>query len=119
MTCFYFGAWSRNKVGHFLYAPGGWTARRNEMALPFRPHILDAGLLPQEGEQAEGHIVRAVIGNWTVLTFWDRSADSRGQSNSAFVFDAVAPTEDLLAVARVQFPEVFNRFTFELKECPK
>lgn len=118
MTCFYFGAWSRDRLGHYLYAPGGSTSRRNEAALPFDPRILDAGLLPPEqGQQEEGRIARAVIGNWCVLAFWDRSADSRFQSNSAFVFDAVAPTEQLLAIAREQFPEVFKRFTFELKEC--
>lgn len=115
MKCFYFGAWSRGHLGHFLYLPGGsLVGREVERQIPFATHILDSGLLPQVGSQTQCVVHRSVINGWTVLTFWDRSGDSRGSSNSSFILQGEHATEAGLAFARELFPTVFARFTFPL-----
>lgn len=119
MKSFYFGAWGKSQLGHHLHAPGGSSSSRYERLLPFKPHILDAALLPprEDGEQVEGIVHRSVINGWTVLSFWDRSADSRFSSSSAFVLEGVHDFAGGLNAARVAFPEIFTRFGFELQEA--
>lgn len=117
MKCFYFGAWSKDRLGHYLHAPGGSTSRMYEEMLPFACSILDSRLLPN-GEEVEGRVQRSVINGWTVLSFWDRSADSRGKSNSAFVMEGVHDSNTVIRVAREQFPAVFERFSFPLQLPP-
>jgi hypothetical protein len=111
---YYFGAWSKDNLGHFLYAPGGSTSRRHEDELPFDHCILDASLLDRRKPQEEGRYRMVVMSGWTVLTFWDRSADSRLGSNSAFVARGVHHAKDLIDMAREAFPSVFERFKFPL-----
>lgn len=126
MRVFYFGVWSPNQLGHYLYEPSGRMAGREaERALPFKMHILDTGLLPDIGPCTEGFIHRSVINGWTVLTFWDRSGDSRGNSNSSFIIEGDHQAEAALAIAKAAFPSIFSRFTFvliidaPLKQPPK
>lgn len=119
MTCLYFGVWEAGEAGHYLYRPGGSFAGRDaERSLPFAPHILDSNLLPQEGEQREGVVHRCVINGWTVLTFWDRSGDSRGCSNSAFIIEGEHATVAGLDIARERFPTIVTRFKFPLVPKP-
>lgn len=115
MRCFYFGVWDKGGAGHYLHVPGGTASRREaERVLPFAMHILDSHLLPQEGPQTEGIVYRSLINGWTVLSFWDRSGDSRGRSNSAFIMDGDYATLAGLAIARERFPAIFARFGFAL-----
>lgn len=113
----YFGAWSSDQVGHYLYQPGGDRSSRTERYLPFRATILDAGLLPQSGEATEGLFRRNVINGWTVLSFWDRSADNRPGSNSSFLIEGDVSAADGLDAARKAFPECFARFEFDLRQA--
>lgn len=99
----YFGAWSAENLGHYLYSPDGRTIWRADW-LPFRPTILDAGLLNPFGSQEQSKARRVLIGGWTVVTFWDRSADSRMGSNSAFIVDSEMCFLNVMALAGQAFP---------------
>lgn len=115
--CLYFGVWRKPAPGHYLYNPdGGWADGRR---LPFLESILDAGLLPQKEPQYEGYLHRALIGGWTILSFWDRSGDSRPGSNSSFLVRGEHSTADALEHARAAFPHQFARFNFPLQETAR
>jgi hypothetical protein len=109
---FYFGCWDRS--GHFLVTPGGRHVYDNPKDFPVREGILDGGLLPPFQPQVEGRAVLVHLSGWTILSFWDRSVDTRGGCSSSFVMrgtlDFVAATQR----ARERFPQVWNRYTFEV-----
>ncbi len=120
MQVYYFGVWNAGQTGHHLHTRSGrFASRDTERALPFALHILDSNLLPQEGDQVQGVVHRSVINGWTVLTFWDRSGDSRGNSNSAFVLEGEHTADAGLAIAREMFPHIFGRFTFAVEPVRK
>ena len=52
---------------------------------------------------------------WTLIAFWDRSGDSRPGSHSTFVIHADIPSQELFALARAQWPEIFNRRGFPIR----
>lgn len=116
VEAYYFGC--NKQAGHYFYTPGMDGVRERVPAnLPQLWQIkYDGGLLPQQSKQIEGATSIHHLNGWTMIGFWDRSVDNRGNSNSAFFFDA----EDLefgtaLALAKHLFPEVFARFNFEVK----
>lgn len=51
---------------------------------------------------------------WTAVAFWDRSVDSRPGSNSAFLVHALVTKEELLQMARKQWPGVWEQPGFPL-----
>jgi hypothetical protein len=117
---FYFGRIPEDYSGHILYDQNLRPVRSEEPRdLPFSSCILDGGLLPPYRPQTEG---RAMLIHflgmpespsiWTVLTFWDRSVDHRGNSCSAFVFRGNLTFTDACTKAREVFPRVWQRFTF-------
>lgn len=109
----YFGCW--NEPGHYLYDRDGRRHFEPRRGVPFRYTILDAGLLPPDGPATEGVCHRAQIGGWTIISFWDRSIDSRPGSNSSFLCPGDFTFEEMLAAARMFYPQICERFTFELK----
>ena len=115
--CFYFGVWGKGASGHYLHAPGGSKLSRDaeRQHIPFAMHILDSHLIPPMIPEIEGVVFRSVINGCTVLSFWDRSGDSRGKSNSAFVLADSLESAEAVRLARIAFPEVFARFTFKLQ----
>lgn len=52
---------------------------------------------------------------WTVLSMWDRSGDSRGNSNSSFLTVGVFTAEEMWALAERDFPTIVKRIR-EFKE---
>ena len=120
----YFGCESKSHIGHFLYVPGMRSAYRLENDLPealrdwrldgtFAPHLPDCKKRYCECVRGvEGRATLQVVDGWTVLAFWDRSADSRGASNSAFLVRGVHEFEDAVRRARDAFPTVWERFGF-------
>lgn len=77
---------------------------------------LDGGLLPPK-DQREGQIVYERKDGWAVVSFWDRSADRRENSNSAFLAQAELNAVELLRAAREQWPEIFSRRMFPVLNC--
>jgi hypothetical protein len=119
MRIFFFGVWAPNRVGHYLYDANGRDCEpRLPDDFPMRPMRLDTGLLPFKGEQVEGLATHLYLNGWSIITFWDRSGDSRPGSNSAFVIDGLHSFADCCTIAREKFPSIWARFKFEVVTAP-
>lgn len=118
---YYFGCIKES--GHYL-----WTRRGNRLYehdpdlkdhFPLQIHILDGGLIPPATWiHPQGHAFLAHINGWTVISFNDSSVDKRGGSCSAFVIQGIRTFENALAVSKRVYPEIFARFTFEVRLAP-
>jgi hypothetical protein len=114
-TAFYFGCW--DGPGHFLHVPGGRTREHSlPPDFPLRFHILDGGLLPPNLPEVEGRATFIHINGWTVMSFWDRSVDTRGKCNSAFLFRGRLSFSEACHEAAEAFPSVWRRFKFPIVE---
>ena len=105
-TLYYFGCWDRS--GHYLWN-GPSSLSRHEKALPFQTKILDCGLLDPHKPQTQSHGVINVINGWTVLSFWDRTGDTRIGSNSAFIADCPMTFDEICQKAKETYPELWDR----------
>ena len=117
--------------GHIMHAAQspyhGREAYDEYDRFPFPWMNLDGQFAPRKAKTAgqyiggkgeefpQGQARLTHIKGWTVVSFWDRTGDSRGNSNTAFVFDERLSGEDALRIAREKFPELFARFTFEVE----
>lgn len=116
---YYFGRW--DQPGHGFHHPGGRSAFEAWDVVPWGTSI-DARLIPKEKrysldvnvQQPEGVAHLLHLRGWTALAWWDRSADSRGNSSSVFVFEDVLDYDTAMARARRLFPEVFARITYDV-----
>ena len=109
---FYFGCVGTS--GHYLHTPDLRTASR---AGPFTPAMLDTHYCPNPAtrEQPEGVARLTHFDGWTVLAFWDRSVDTRGNSHSTFVLRGTHAYDDAVRLAREAFPRVWSRYTFTVR----
>lgn len=106
---FYFG-WIQHG-GHWL----------ESTKLPKYPHYdstpwgkkIDGGLAPQP-DVVDGKIAEHHLDGWTAIAFWDRSGDRRPNSNTAFLVNCTMSVQELLGLARKQWPDVFSRPGFPL-----
>ena len=117
ITCYYFGVLDKSR-GHQLYA-GTWPVYEAILPrdFPVRPSALDGGFLPPRLPQKEGRAELLDINSqWTILTFWDRSADSRENSSSTFVIRGPVNFFAACEIARQHYPQVWDRFDFEVVE---
>lgn len=107
----YFGVWE-GQPGHYLYDRNGRLVRN----WPMLGKNLDIGFCPETGGyQREGVAALEHVNGWTVLAFWDRSGDKRGSSNSVFLAEGKLTFEEMVARAQEEFPEVWERFTFNVQ----
>ena len=105
----YFGC--IGQPGHFMHvAPG----RRDYNAATPWGSTPDGTLCPDGERQVEGIAVLHHKNGWTALSFWDRSVDKRGGCNSNFFADQVLSFDEMVALARERFPQVWSRFPFEV-----
>ncbi len=112
---YFFGCLDRS--GHFLYEPPG---RAVDLRHPFE-HCIDSGLIPNPGgvrtqrdSRPDGQYHVAFTRDWTAVAFWDRSGDCRPMSNSVFLINEEVKGEELLALARIQWPQIFRRVGFPI-----
>jgi len=127
---FYFGCWSKEHIGHYLYDANGLRPRFNrrdggvtdhwETIIPWGFN-LDGGLtpLPRVFGLAAFHQLHSFAGSreekwWSALSWWDSSADTRPGSSSTFIMNEKESPSMLLALAREKFPTIFARFDFEV-----
>lgn len=108
----YFGAWG--EPGHYLWTMMKsriWNDRDLPDDFPLRWKSLDCSLLPPRQPETQGRCHVWHTKGWSILTFWDRTCDSRGGSCSAFVLKtSVQPTDkELVDTFREEFREVANR----------
>ena len=119
----YLGCGCRGQAGHYFFLPG---MRNLYSAFPEVDRLnrsalaqLDGAFAPQdttnEGE-AWFHTDNVNGIRYMVISFWDRSVDERHGSNSTFLLIGEAKSfNEAIAECRAAFPEVFNRFKFEIK----
>lgn len=131
MDAYFFGCarhvWGHTTAGHHWYGPRGRSPKRGEPGVyQWAPNgvpwdtTIDSGLTPDPNHPTgpEGIFATHYLDGWTAISFWDRTGDQRGASNSTFVFDEILTPEAAVEKAREKFPELFERFTFELKPAP-
>ena len=103
----YFGC--LDEPGHYLH-----SKRQSRMHCDATPwgYDIDGKILEGSKSYREGIPVRAERDGWTAVDFWDNSVDSRPGSHSCFLCAATLTTDELLVLARAQWPEVFARRRF-------
>src|SRR4051812_2513509 len=115
MIALYFGCTrgiqGRTQAGHGLNTP---TYSRPSRAIDHAwGRKIDAQFAPRpagkDSEAPQGQASLVHKGGWTIMAFWDRTGDSRGNSNSAFLFDKELDFAEALALSREYFPDVHNR----------
>jgi hypothetical protein len=118
---YYFGVWPGQKAGHFMHNIWG---QHVHPALPWE--VIDGVLQPGAEKKRHPHdfvpIEEQVEGlahihykdGWTALSFWDRSGDSRGGSNSNFFFKGTYTFEQMVDLAKECFHTVWARFPFKV-----
>lgn len=112
MEVYYFGCESALQKGHHLFTSDGSDVRRAMDKLPFRYENLDGFM--KDHAQSTGMLLHLYADNakWTILTISDFSADSRSNSNAAFIFRGYSLNlEEVLMEAPKYFPEQFKRIT--------
>ena len=112
--CFYHGC--DGDTGHYLWRESGGRTCIVTHDFPVPISTLDSGFLPPNAPQEEGLATLAHVNGWTILAFWDRSIDGRGNSNSAFVIPALIYNLDVVKqLAEKRFPWIWRRFKFEVR----
>lgn len=123
---FYFGC--GGQTGHYLWAPGLRSATwhhsvHERMGYPLAAHPwgdhIDGDLCPPNRggynelddnvSQPEGLGKIHHRDGWTAWAFWDRTKDSRGNSNSAFLAEGEHDFDAMKAMAQKHFPEIWKR----------
>lgn len=119
MTFYYFGC--IDQAGHYLWSSPPARNLEEHRALgdlessnPWGYNI-DSGLCPK-GPEIEGRALLHKKDGWTIVSFWDRSVDSRGKCNSNFLCPGDFTFEQMISLACQHFPQVMNRFSFSIVE---
>lgn len=106
---YYFGCWDQG--GHSLFDPHGRSSSRHDQCHPFR--YCDGALQPRQQIACVGSgIPLSSITHkdgWTAWGFWDRTFDTRGGSNSAFIAHGIFTEEQMRSLAREHFPTIWAR----------
>lgn len=122
----YFGCWG-NQPGHDLRTPDGARHSRLPFGYPpkldgiavdmgFTPGVLDISKRPRDpGTIPNGAAALHHVSEWTVLSFWDNSIDTRPGSHSTFISRGTLTFEGAVVRAKAAFPSVWKRFTFEVR----
>lgn len=99
-----------NKAGHYL-----WKDQDTEDSYygnkEIPEHILsklDTGFCPKD-TAVIGFVQRTNIDDWVILSWWDRSVDSRPGSHSTFAAQGFKNMGELQSEMRNKFPVVFSR----------
>lgn len=112
---FYFGCWSESQTGHYIYRPGGdSTFKPPELPPRLLPRYLDGAYCysgRERGHQPLGAALIHHVFGWTVMAFWDRSADQRPGSNAAFLAEGEHDFDTMCRLAGEHFPSVWQRIT--------
>ncbi len=130
---YYFGCVER--AGHFLWdksLSGRSLSSEKEPSLPWNPDRGEVdGVLQHHsdeckkraycgcGSSTEGKALVHHKNGWTALSFWDRSVDSRGGCNSTFFAQGDFTFDDMVQLAKVNFPSIWNRYKFSVVEVKR
>ncbi len=127
---FYFGPW--DCAGHYVCDESGHSVNREtERILPWghgpERHPLDCCLQPgcykdrdgrieNRGPQIEGHAVLHHLNGWTAIGFWDRTIDTRPNSNSVYMAEGTFTFAEMVDMAKARFSKRWNKMKFEVTE---
>ena len=113
---YYFGCWQG--AGHDLHTVTGSRISMYAVPADFPCAVttLDGGFLPPRLPQVEGQGILVHLNGWTILSFWDRSVDTRPGSCSTFVLRGLHTCAETWALAQEGFPDVWERFAFPIVE---
>lgn len=117
---YYFGVWSKDRGGHYLYTQSGDSiARYSETvvqpgALPCAYETLDGGFVPRgrlQGAACLWHRIGWPGANkgWTILSFHDYTGDSRPGSSSTFLCKSNYSLGEMIELGRKFFPSIWKR----------
>jgi hypothetical protein len=120
----YFGVWSPEHKGHYLYTPSGFPEYQDSVPRFLHPDQIDGKLCPVETSAPYGQpeglaLLHDMPSEWTAIAFWDRSGDSRPNSNSIFLAKGKYGFHQMLSISRDAFPSIWKRFSFEVRLCGK
>ena len=119
----FFGVRAGSRAGHYLTAPNGYAGESELLRdLPAALRRIDSVWCwpvprtpeevgnPQYGrDETEGRGFVHYVDGWTVIAWWDRSADARGGCNAAFLVRGRHVWTDALTLARAAFPSELAR----------
>jgi hypothetical protein len=110
----FFGCLGR--AGHYLKSKSNPSIRYHETAWG---NSLDGGILEGKSDFVNGECVVAKKDGWTAVNFWDRSGgDTRPGCHTCFLAHADISGQQLIELAKVQWPEVFSRHGFPTLKLP-
>lgn len=115
----YFGCWGTSP-GHGLHGPDGKSVGSEENPAEKYvgagwPYGWAGQKLDRCPELIEGQSVILHDPGWTILSFADRSVDTRRGSHSTFVARGVYMFDEMWEAALRLFPVVCSRYSFEVK----
>jgi hypothetical protein len=107
---YYFGCWG--EAGHYLFRPNRTSVYRKDHPGPWAR--IDGELAPHGPEtrsknQVQGEAVLWHRDGWTALGWWDRSGDSRGNSNSNLIAEGLFTAKEMISLGQEYFPEIMRR----------
>ncbi len=113
---YYFGKTFAGYGGHELQGEDGFRVLHHLVPVDFpcSVNMLDCGLLPPRMPETQGRATLVHLNGWTILTFWDRSGDKRGQSCSAFVLCGTLDFDAVIRVSKARYPKVWERIDFDV-----
>lgn len=104
----FFGCWER--PGHELRDQYGTIISGYDRGRsPFRPGQLDDTFAPRGVDQREDVTNVVHVHGWTVLAMWDRSVDTRGGCNAAFLDVGHHDEAEMWRRAHAAFPRIAAR----------
>ncbi len=112
MSTLYYCGCGPSDTGHHLWSHDGRSVNWRSHSQPWGDY-LDGALCPVHTRDY-GVISYNTKDGWSGIGFWDSSKDSRPGSHSTFVVNMIHRPEDILALAREQFPWVFERIKFDV-----
>lgn len=109
MTVLFFGVRAGDAAGHVLCRADRLCLRRETLPAPLRPFDARWCSTGDRDPQRQGIVRLHHVAGWTVAAWWDRSADTRPNSNAALVAEGTHTWEAILTAAREAFPREIAR----------
>lgn len=108
---YYFGP--IRQAGHYLWLS---EHRKSCDILETNPwkYKLDGKLAPSDNNEKEGEALIHHKEGWTALSFWDRTVDKRGGSNSTYLINKILNYDEMVALAQDRFPDRWGIMDFEV-----
>ena len=113
--CYYFGYSSHG--GHALHGPAPTVCSsrgRAVLAGAFNCGDIDGLLCWTLAGQPEGRARLTHGRGWSAVAFWDRSRDTRPNSNTAFIVRGTLTFDQVVRAAQYHWPDVWRRFSFPI-----